>query len=503
MKKAFSTIIPTISAILFAIAIAHLGAGIFKESRGADGSPKARFDALISAARSSAVRKEQKGEFMRQFEEAVGNLSDFGTIRMAVNGKTVYEYVSAEPSARLRTFTASEPVSDSSTLEISAAVSAFGSGVVHSHARIAFILVLAGTALSVVCLFLSSGDKDSAKAGISPQGVRAFPADSGETVAAPRGSVEDSVVADDAYADDEMDTVDESELSDYAAEEAEDSSAEEEEAPEYEPSDEEPSDDEAYLTEGEPQAEVQETEIAEETVAAEAGSPESAAEDAAEADAAESSDDAAASEADAAEAAASGEETASAEAAASDEAAEAAASAEGGTPAEGGPAAAAEDAEDEAAFRRRLSEQLRNNRYKEVSLTLIRLRGFKWGTEEADETTALVREHFGEASEVYRYGGETLAVVLNGVDLETTIADSESVLPAMEEKVGEGSAFIGISAMSYRAIPADRLIVEAEGALARAESDPKSPIVAFKANPDRYKQEIGSEIDGEEEQAQA
>ena len=35
-SKPQATIIPTISAILFVIAVAHLGAGIFKENKGSE-----------------------------------------------------------------------------------------------------------------------------------------------------------------------------------------------------------------------------------------------------------------------------------------------------------------------------------------------------------------------------------------------------------------------------------------------------------------------------------
>ena len=123
---------------------------------------------------------------------------------------------------------------------------------------------------------------------------------------------------------------------------------------------------------------------------------------------------------------------------------------------------------DGSSFKHDLGEQLRKNEYKEISLTLIRLKSFDWTREE--EILSLIKEHFGQTAEVYKYDAETLSVVLNGVDLETTITSSEAILIPIEELVGEGFAFIGISAMSYRAIPADRLIVEAEGALSRAES---------------------------------
>lgn len=153
-----------------------------------------------------------------------------------------------------------------------------------------------------------------------------------------------------------------------------------------------------------------------------------------------------------------------------------------------------------------LGEQLKKNTYTEISLALIKITDFDWDAyeteEKAKEIIALAKENFEETSEIYKADiPNTLGIVLNGTDLTETIAECEKILPAIQEVLGsldgEHKVHIGISAMNYRAIPPDRIMVEAKGALEEAESDPDNPIVAFKANPDLYKKEIGNELEQE------
>ncbi len=430
-SKPQATIIPTISAILFVIAVAHLGAGIFKENKGSENLAKARFEAMLGTARSCAEHKTKAEDFKDQFEDAVGNLDDFGSIRLSVNEKVVYDYASQKTDARLRDFYATESISSGNSISLSATIGRLGGGIVYNHSRIAFFLILSGTVLSVIGLFFTTESESNQKSEQKyPYPSKSFGSE--ETAA-------DGVLSDEA--EDETDIVDESEVTYESDEEVAEDEIEEEESPAQEES-----------------SEVEDSVDSGEVVESEEASENDAHSEQEEQNEIESRE-------------ALSEETVQVENQDENQ----------------------NEVSDGSSFKHDLGEQLRKNEYKEISLTLIRLKSFDWTREE--EILSLIKEHFGQTAEVYKYDAETLSVVLNGVDLETTITSSEAILIPIEELVGEGFAFIGISAMSYRAIPADRLIVEAEGALSRAESDPKSPIVAFKANPERYKQEIGNEIE--------
>ncbi|MCR5123723.1 MAG: hypothetical protein K6B43_00825 [Treponema sp.] len=158
-------------------------------------------------------------------------------------------------------------------------------------------------------------------------------------------------------------------------------------------------------------------------------------------------------------------------------------------------------------FMQDLEEQLKKNTYNEISLALIKITEFDWDSaeteEKAKEIIALSKENFGMQSEVYKSDEpNTLGLVLNGIDLSEAISECERILPAIKEvldSIGdEHKVHIGISAMNYRAIPPERIMLEAKGALRESELDPENPIVAFKANPDLYKKEIGNELEESE-----
>ena len=158
-------------------------------------------------------------------------------------------------------------------------------------------------------------------------------------------------------------------------------------------------------------------------------------------------------------------------------------------------------------FMQDLEEQLKKNTYNEISLALIKITDFDWDSaeteEKAKEIIALSKENFGMQSEVYKSDEpNTLGLVLNGIDLNEAISECERILPAIKEvldSIGdEHKVHIGISAMNYRAIPPERIMLEAKGALRESELDPENPIVAFKANPDLYKKEIGNELEESE-----
>ena len=66
----------------------------------------------------------------------------------------------------------------------------------------------------------------------------------------------------------------------------------------------------------------------------------------------------------------------------------------------------------------------------------------------------------------------------------------------MTENGYTGKISIWISSRSFRLIPGKRLITEAEEALSRAMDDQETAIVAFRVNPEKYRQYIAeSSID--------
>ena len=99
---------------------------------------------------------------------------------------------------------------------------------------------------------------------------------------------------------------------------------------------------------------------------------------------------------------------------------------------------------------------------------------------------------------LFEYGEYGVCAILPGVNLETGILKAEKFYQRILEKFPGGGRYssslcIGISSRSGRLLNADRLMMEVTEALERAKKDPKSPIVAFKSDLDRYRAFIASQ----------
>jgi GGDEF domain-containing protein len=99
---------------------------------------------------------------------------------------------------------------------------------------------------------------------------------------------------------------------------------------------------------------------------------------------------------------------------------------------------------------------------------------------------------FGSRDMLFEYGKYGISVILPGDDLETGISKSEKFHQRMTGKFPPGpnsvsNLFIGLSSRSGRLLNAERLMFESKQALEKAKQDPKSSIIAFKSDPEKYR----------------
>ena len=91
---------------------------------------------------------------------------------------------------------------------------------------------------------------------------------------------------------------------------------------------------------------------------------------------------------------------------------------------------------------------------------------------------------------VFGKGENGVSIILPGADLGQGIAKSEEFRRLTLEKKPEFDLCIGLSSRSERLLDANRLMLEANSALKKAKMDPISRIVAFKSDPDKYREFI-------------
>jgi GGDEF domain-containing protein len=99
---------------------------------------------------------------------------------------------------------------------------------------------------------------------------------------------------------------------------------------------------------------------------------------------------------------------------------------------------------------------------------------------------------FSSRDLLFEYGKYGISAILPGVDLETGISKSEnfhkriiSKFPPVNNSIS--NLFIGLSSRSGRLLNSERLMLEGTKALERAKRDPKSSIIAFKSDPEKYR----------------
>ncbi|MCL2174957.1 MAG: hypothetical protein FWB73_02815 [Treponema sp.] len=96
---------------------------------------------------------------------------------------------------------------------------------------------------------------------------------------------------------------------------------------------------------------------------------------------------------------------------------------------------------------------------------------------------------------LFDYGRWGIAAILPGKNLEEGIKKSENYFKQIMERFPRGynsksAVFIGLTSRSGRLLNAGRLILEAKEALKKAKADPASPLIAFKSDPEKYREFI-------------
>lgn len=130
----------------------------------------------------------------------------------------------------------------------------------------------------------------------------------------------------------------------------------------------------------------------------------------------------------------------------------------------------------------------------EATLSLIKINGLDRGNAISENIIAILKESTDNA-QLFEYKSDSYATILR-TDLQTTVDKFEEIYNKISDFLKSNNATnevsVGISSASKRKITAERIILEASQALDYASQDPDSPIVAFRANPEKYKEFVES-----------
>ena len=103
---------------------------------------------------------------------------------------------------------------------------------------------------------------------------------------------------------------------------------------------------------------------------------------------------------------------------------------------------------------------------------------------------------------IFEYGTDGFSCIVHSINVDGALDMAEQVYVALTKALKElgmnNEIGIGISTRSFRLIPGKRIFEEAEQALIRAFNDPETAIVAFRVDPEKYRQYISEYADEEE-----
>ena len=121
-------------------------------------------------------------------------------------------------------------------------------------------------------------------------------------------------------------------------------------------------------------------------------------------------------------------------------------------------------------------------------------------TEFADENLFMqaVQEsvsYFSSRDLIYEYGNKGMSIIIPDIGLENAITKIEGFHQYITEKLfldNDSGIKTGISSRSGRLLNAERLILEAGEALKKAKNDIATSLIAFKCDPEKYREYVRS-----------
>ena len=127
----------------------------------------------------------------------------------------------------------------------------------------------------------------------------------------------------------------------------------------------------------------------------------------------------------------------------------------------------------------------------DVSILILRIFGMERSSDEFADLAEILINMFTYRDLVFDFGEDAQACILPSASLDETMQAAEHLYGLVRNCLNEhglsNRICMGISTRMTRAVPASRMIREADTAARKAEEEEHLPIVAFRANPEKYR----------------
>lgn len=143
---------------------------------------------------------------------------------------------------------------------------------------------------------------------------------------------------------------------------------------------------------------------------------------------------------------------------------------------------------------------------RDMSLLTIKIASIDWTSECGKKICKIILDKAKFNDLVFNYKEDGVAAIFQNQNTDQALVSAEELYnemsSALKEFGIESQISIGISTRSLRLISGQRLANESEEALKHAMEDPDSPIIAFRVNPERYRDYLASESYQEQKPAE-
>ena len=160
------TFVSIFCSVLFLAAIIVFASGIYIDKKDGTARADARYQELLNQTKENfSANSYGSSEFSINFIRAIGDINDFSSLKLEINGTLVYSYPPSTfslPSPDLVKSYSDTVYSDGKNFTLKASIYLMTPGSIYNHSRFAFLLILVGTLIvGLFIVFTNSSDSSS------------------------------------------------------------------------------------------------------------------------------------------------------------------------------------------------------------------------------------------------------------------------------------------------------------------------------------------------------
>lgn len=134
----------------------------------------------------------------------------------------------------------------------------------------------------------------------------------------------------------------------------------------------------------------------------------------------------------------------------------------------------------------------------DLALLIVRVPGLMHTDLLSRKVASILLETISFRDMLFEFGRDGFAGIMQNVNLDLAMKTAEKLYARIDEMLlelsGDARIALGLTTRTARLLPAARMIQEAEAAVKKAEEEPNLPIVAFRANPEKYRTYVAENV---------